>query len=60
MIKKLISSARSIAGPILRDCVGGVGAAMIAIGAGKIYPPAFWIVSGLLLVYGAIIHGRSV
>ena len=43
---------------LLTDLAGFVGAASIAYGAWLIYPPAGFLVAGVLLVAGAMFFGR--
>jgi len=44
----------SMAPAVGRDGVGLLGAALVAHGAGQIYPPAEWIVAGMLLLVCAV------
>jgi hypothetical protein len=58
----LASAARRVARvmpALLRDLAGLAGVALIAFGAWQIYPPAGFIVAGVLLVVGAIILGMQ-
>lgn len=41
----------------IRDLAGVAGAGAIAYGAWLVYPPAGFIVGGVLLLIGAIAHG---
>lgn len=44
---------------IVRDVAGLLGAALLAYGARLIYPPAGYIVGGLLLLAGSLFLARA-
>lgn len=49
----------SIAGEAVRDGIGICGAASITYGAWLIYPPAGFVVGGLMLLAGIYLHDRN-
>ena len=62
MADKLKSFCRAVVAvaPVLaRDAVGISGAAMIAYGASMIYPPAGWIVGGVMLLVSAWLSAKA-
>lgn len=44
---------------IARDAAGLTGAALLAYGAWRVYPPAGFIVLGLLLLAGSYFNARA-
>ncbi|CAB4167394.1 hypothetical protein UFOVP860_17 [uncultured Caudovirales phage] len=56
MMKSVVAGARSVVAGlpvILRDLTGLAGAGLVAYGAWLIYPPAGFIVGGVLLIVAA-------
>ena len=56
---KLLSWAARNLGEGVRDLSGLAGAALVAYGAWLIYPPAGFIVGGLMLLAGAVFSARA-
>lgn len=59
MIETLKSAAKKAAGWI-PDALFITGGACLAFGAGLVYPPAGWIVAGLLLMGAGYLAARGV
>jgi hypothetical protein len=62
MTKSLAAALRIIAAALpdlVRDLAGLGGVALIAYGAWLIYPPAGYIVGGVLLVIGALLRAMA-
>lgn len=57
-MKKLFQRAAAAAGVLLRDLVGVAGAGAIAYGAWLAWPPAGFIVGGLLTLAGVWLLAR--
>ena len=58
MMKLLATAVRTIAGAVpglFRDLAGLCGVGLISYGAWLIYPPAGFVVGGLLLILGALL-----
>lgn len=55
---RVVAPLRTNAPVILRDLAGIGGVCLISVGCGAIYPPAGLIVSGILLLSGALMTAR--
>ena len=58
MMKLLAAAVRTIAGVVpglVRDLAGLCGVGLVSYGAWMIYPPAGFVVGGLLLILGALL-----
>jgi hypothetical protein len=58
MMKLLATAVRTIAGVVpglVRDLAGLCGVGLVSYGAWLIYPPAGFVVGGLLLILGALL-----
>lgn len=58
MLKRIWNALVSIAPTLLLDLVGLVAVGLISYGAWLIYPPAGYIVCGLLLLIGVILIAK--
>lgn len=57
-VRFIFALAAAILPPLVRDCIGITGAALLAYGAWLIYRPTGFIIAGLLLMMAAIILAR--